>query len=367
MKRESFSESYKNSGVNIEAGYESVRLIKKFAERTSIAGVLSGIGDFGALFQLDTREMKNPVLVSGTDGVGTKLKIAFILDRHNTIGIDCVAMCVNDILCSLAKPLFFLDYIACAKNEPEKIAAIVEGVAAGCLEAGCALTGGETAEMPGFYREGEYDIAGFCCGAADRDKLIDRSKIRAGCAVLALPSSGVHSNGFSLIRKVFKIDSGNGKKVLDDYKSVLGRSLGEELLTPTRIYVKPVLELAKKIRIYGISHITGGGFYENMPRCLPKPGGRDGSGGESGLGESALTVKIFKDKIKVPPVFSLIQEAGNISGRDMFNTFNMGVGMILIVENSDADTAVRELQKNGIGAYKAGEITAGAGGVVLED
>jgi len=353
MKRDSFSESYKDSGVNIEAGYESVKLIKKFTEQTRIPGVLSGIGDFGALFQLDMNELKHPILVSGTDGVGTKLKIAFLLDRHNTIGVDCVAMCVNDVLCSLAKPLFFLDYIACAKNEPEKIASIVEGVAAGCLEAGCALTGGETAEMPGFYGNGEYDIAGFCCAVVDKDKLIDRSKTHSGCSVIALPSSGVHSNGFSLIRKIFKLDSpdsSKAKNILDDYKSVLNHSLGEELLTPTRIYVRPVLELAKKIPVYGISHITGGGFYENMPRCLPK--------------EKNLGIEIGKNTLKIPPIFPLIQEVGGISGHDMYNTFNMGVGMILIIESSDERIAIEELNKNGIAAYKAGSVVEGGGSLV---
>ncbi|MDR3302202.1 MAG: phosphoribosylformylglycinamidine cyclo-ligase, partial [Spirochaetaceae bacterium] len=313
----SFSESYKRAGVDIEAGYEAVRLMQKHVERTKSAGVLSGLGGFGGLFELDIKETPHPVLVSGTDGVGTKLRLAFLLDRHDSVGIDCVAMCVNDIICSGAKPLIFLDYIACGKTEPRKIAAIVEGVSEGCVQAGCALIGGETAEMPGFYADDEYDLAGFATGVVDKTKIFDNSTIAEGDAVIALPSSGLHSNGFSLVRKIFQLDKNcslrSAYKTLSDYSSVLGRTLGQELLCPTRIYVKPLLALAKKVTVRGVSHITGGGFYENIPRCLP----------------ATFAVRIKKSEVRTPAIFKLIAERGGVTEHDMFNTFNMGVGMII--------------------------------------
>ncbi|MFV0412638.1 MAG: phosphoribosylformylglycinamidine cyclo-ligase, partial [Oscillospiraceae bacterium] len=306
--QQSHSESYKAAGVDITAGYEAVRLMQSHVARTMVPGVLSGLGGFGGLFQLDLSDTPNPVLVSGTDGVGTKLRLAFLMDKHNTVGIDCVAMCVNDIVCSGAKPLFFLDYIACGKNLPGRIAAIVEGVAEGCVQAGCALVGGETAEMPGFYPENEYDLAGFAVGVVDKNKMIDNTPMRPGDAVLALPSSGVHSNGFSLVRKVFGLEEGGQAA---RYFPELGCTLGEALLAPTRIYVQPVLALLQEVRVLGISHITGGGFYENLPRCLPK----------------GLSVRIHTAALQTPPVFNLIAKTGKIPPRDMFNTFNMGVGM----------------------------------------
>lgn len=341
----SYSESYKAAGVDVTAGYESVRLMKNDVERTKIPGCISGIGGFGGLFQLDLSGMKEPVLVSGTDGVGTKLKIAMLMNKHDTIGIDCVAMCVNDIICCGAKPLYFLDYIAIGKNVPEKVAEIVKGVADGCVMAGCALVGGETAEHPGMMPEDEYDIAGYSTGIVDKRDIIDNSKIKAGDAVIGLASSGVHSNGFSLVRKVFNI---NDQK-LKSFVPELGKSLGEALLAPTRIYVKPVLELIKNVNVKGISHITGGGFYENIPRMLP-----DG-----------VSAKITKGSWTIPPIFALLQKEGNISEHDMFNTFNMGVGMAVVVDKADADRAVEILNENGEQAFIIGETVSGNDGVVF--
>ena len=343
MKSE--SASYKAAGVDITAGYRAVELMKKHVQRTERPGVLGGLGGFGGLFLPNLAGMKEPVLVSGTDGVGTKLKIAFLLGKHDTVGIDCVAMCVNDIVCSGAEPLFFLDYIACGRNVPERIAEIVAGVAEGCVQAGAALIGGETAEMPGFYPEDEYDLAGFAVGIVDRERILDSSAMREGDALIALPSSGVHSNGFSLVRRVFEVEGG----ALERYEPELGRTLGEALLEPTRIYVKPVLALLRSARVSAISHITGGGFYENVPRALA-PG---------------FTARIEKAKLKTPPLFSLIARAGEIPERDMYNTFNMGVGMLAAVAAEDADAAVRCLRENGVEAYVCGEVARGEGGVEL--
>ena len=339
------SASYKAAGVDITAGYRAVELMKKHVQRTERPGVLGGLGGFGGLFLPELAGMKEPVLVSGTDGVGTKLKIAFLLGKHDTVGIDCVAMCVNDIVCSGAEPLFFLDYIACGRNVPERIAEIVAGVAEGCVQAGAALIGGETAEMPGFYPEDEYDLAGFAVGIVDRERILDSSAMREGDALIALPSSGVHSNGFSLVRRVFEVEGG----ALERYEPELGRTLGEALLEPTRIYVKPVLALLRSARVSAISHITGGGFYENVPRALA-PG---------------FTARIEKAKLKTPPLFSLIARAGEIPERDMYNTFNMGVGMLAAVAAEDADAAVRCLRENGVEAYVCGEVARGEGGVEL--
>ena len=339
------SASYKAAGVDITAGYRAVELMKKHVQRTERPGVLGGLGGFGGLFLPNLAGMKEPVLVSGTDGVGTKLKIAFLLGKHDTVGIDCVAMCVNDIVCSGAEPLFFLDYIACGRNVPERIAEIVAGVAEGCVQAGAALIGGETAEMPGFYPEDEYDLAGFAVGIVDRERILDSSAMREGDALIALPSSGVHSNGFSLVRRVFEVEGG----ALERYEPELGRTLGEALLEPTRIYVKPVLALLRSARLSAISHITGGGFYENVPRALA-PG---------------FTARIEKAKLKTPPLFSLIARAGEIPERDMYNTFNMGVGMLAAVAAEDADAAVRCLRENGVEAYVCGEVARGEGGVEL--
>ena len=341
----SFSESYKAAGVDITAGYQAVELMKAHVGRTMIPGVLGGLGGFGGLFELDVQDMPHPVLVSGTDGVGTKLKLAFLLDKHDTVGIDCVAMCVNDVLACGAKPLVFLDYIACGKNVPERIAAIVSGVAEGCVQAGCALVGGETAEMPGFYPEDEYDLAGFTVGAVDKAKILDINEMRAGDVILALPSSGVHSNGFSLVRKVFDLE---GKDLHRNVPELSGE-LGPALLTPTKIYVKPVLKLMESVAVHGVSHITGGGFYENIPRCLP-----DG-----------LSAKIRRRAVRVPPLFDLIAREGNIPERDMFNTFNMGVGMALVVPAADADKAISILKAEGQEAYLMGEIVPGEKGVAL--
>ena len=335
----SFSESYRQAGVDITAGYKAVELMKKHVARTTIPGVLSGLGGFGGLFELDMTDLKRPVLVSGTDGVGTKLKIAFLMDKHDTVGIDCVAMCVNDIICCGAKPLTFLDYIACGKNVPEKIADIVSGVAEGCVQAGCALNGGETAEMPGFYPEDEYDLAGFSVGVVDRDRIVDNSNICAGDALIGLKSSGVHSNGFSLVRKVFDVNEKN----LAVYSDELGCTLGEALLTPTRIYVKPVLKLMESVTVKGVSHITGGGFYENIPRSIPE----------------GLTARIETDRLDVLPIFNLIEKQGGISRRDMFNTFNMGIGMCLTVAAEQADEAVRILNAAGEQAAIIGTIVEG--------
>lgn len=342
---ESHSSSYAAAGVDIVAGYKSVELMKEHVRRTMVPGVLGGLGGFGGFFQLDLSEMKNPVLVSGTDGVGTKLKLAFLLDKHDTIGIDCVAMCVNDILACGAKPLFFLDYIACGRNIPEKIAAIVAGVAEGCVQAGCALIGGETAEHPGMMPEEEYDLAGFTVGAVDKEKILDNSDMKAGDVLLALPSTGVHSNGFSLVRKVFDLEG----KDLRRYVPELGGELGETLLTPTQIYVKPVLELMKQVAVHGVSHITGGGFYENIPRCIPQ----------------GLMARVDKSAVKVLPIFDLIAKEGNIPERDMFNTYNMGVGMVLVVPANQADKAMEVLKAQGQECYMMGEIVPGEKGVEL--
>ncbi|MGI6734180.1 MAG: phosphoribosylformylglycinamidine cyclo-ligase [Anaerovoracaceae bacterium] len=317
----SFSELYKESGVDITAGYEAVSLMKKHIARTVTKGVLGDIGGFGGLFELDLTDIKEPVLVSGTDGVGTKLKIAFLMDKHDTIGIDCVAMCVNDIVCSGAKPLIFLDYLAVGVNRPEKVAKIVSGIAEGCVQAGCALVGGETAEMPGFYGPEEYDLAGFAVGIADKCKLIDSQSVKPGDVIIGLPSSGIHSNGFSLVRKVLDVEN----QPLSRYMDELSCTLGEALLTPTRIYVKPVLSLLSQIKVKGICHITGGGFYENIPRILP----------------ANCAAKIDYEALTVPPIFHLLQKAGNIPVREMFNVFNMGTGMCIITNPADADKAIQ--------------------------
>lgn len=341
----SFSESYKAAGVDITAGYKSVELMKQHIKRTLTPGAMSDIGGFGGLFLPDLTGIQNPVLVSGTDGVGTKLKIAMLLDKHDTIGIDCVAMCVNDVICCGAKPLFFLDYIACGKNIPEKIAAIVSGVAEGCVQAGCALIGGETAEHPGMMPEEDYDLAGFTVGVVDRDKIFDNNTVQAGDAIIALPSTGVHSNGFSLVRKVFDVEN----KDINIYSDELGKTVGEALLTPTKIYVKPVLALAEKVNIKAVSHITGGGFYENIPRSLP-----DG-----------FTAQIDRKALRILPIFDLLQKTGNIPERDMFNTYNMGVGMSLVVDSGKADEALQILKANGEDAYLIGEIAKSDAGVVI--
>lgn len=341
----SVSESYAAAGVDVTAGYKAVELMKAHVARTAVPGVLSGIGGFGGLFEPDLKGLRRPVLVSGTDGVGTKLKLAFLMDKHDTVGIDCVAMCANDVACSGAQPLFFLDYIACGKNVPEKIASIVAGVAEGCVQAGCALIGGETAEMPGFYPVDEYDLAGFCVGLADYDRIVDSANVQAGDVLIGVASSGVHSNGFSLVRKVFDIS----EKTIGRYVEELGSTLGETLLTPTKIYVKPLMALMQKVRVHGISHITGGGYYENIPRMLP-----DG-----------MTAVIEKNKVPVLPIFRVIQQEGNIPERDMFNTFNMGTGLVLAVAPEDADEAVRTLQENGETAIILGQVQAGDDGVKL--
>ena len=335
------SDSYAAAGVDITAGYDAVKLMKKHISRTMTDGVVSDIGGFGGLFMPDMTGIKTPVMVSGTDGVGTKLKIAFLMDKHDTVGIDCVAMCVNDIICCGAKPLFFLDYIACGKNVPEKIASIVSGVAEGCVQSGCALIGGETAEMPGFYPIDEYDLAGFSVGMVDKEKIIDNSKIKEGDVVIAIPSSGIHSNGFSLVRKVFDVEN----RDLNVYIDELGKTLGEELLTPTKIYVKQIMDLYKSMNIKAISHITGGGFYENIPRSIPK----------------GYSAKIEKSAVKILPIFNVLQKEGNIPERDMFNTYNMGVGMSIIVDKSNADKALEILGN----AYIIGETVKGGDGVEL--
>ena len=337
MIENSKSESYAAAGVDITAGYRAVELMKKHIAKTMTGGVCSDIGGFGGLFEPDISDMSRPVLVSGTDGVGTKLKLAFLMDKHDTVGIDCVAMCVNDIICSGARPLFFLDYIACGKNEPEKIADIVKGVADGCVKSGAALIGGETAEMPGFYPPDEYDLAGFAVGIVDREKIIDNKKMQAGDVMIALQSSGVHSNGFSLVRKVLDVEHADIKSPVAELG---GKSLGETLLTPTKIYVKAILALVKKINVRGISHITGGGFYENIPRSIP-----------DGLG-----VTIEKSAVRTLPIFDVIRKAGNIPERDMFNTFNMGVGMSVTVPKDEADAALSILKDSGENAYIIGEI-----------
>ena len=337
MNTKSRSESYAAAGVDITAGYKAVELMKSHIARTVTSGVCSDVGGFGGLFELDTTGIEKPVLVSGTDGVGTKLKLAFLMDKHDTVGIDCVAMCVNDIICCGAKPLFFLDYIACGKNIPERIASIVSGVAEGCVQSGAALIGGETAEMPGFYPVDEYDLAGFSVGVVDKAKILDPSTMKPGDIVIALPSSGVHSNGFSLVRKVFDVENSDIKSPREELG---GKSIGETLLTPTKIYVKPVLALLEQVKVKGISHITGGGFYENIPRSIP-----------DGLG-----AVIERKAVRVLPIFDLIAKEGNISERDMFNTFNMGVGMSVVVAREDAEKAVEILKANGEDAYVIGKI-----------
>ena len=345
-KEKSFSESYKSAGVDITAGYRAVELMKAHIARTMTAGVGSDIGGFGGLFELDVTGMSRPVLVSGTDGVGTKLKIAFLMDKHDNVGLDCVAMCVNDVICCGAKPLFFLDYIACGKNVPEKIADIVKGVAEGCVQSGSALIGGETAEMPGFYPVDEYDLAGFSVGVVDRSKVLDKETMTAGDVIVALPSSGVHSNGFSLVRKVFDVEHAD---LTAPVAALGGKSLGETLLTPTKIYVKPMLSLFEKVQVKGVSHITGGGFYENIPRCFKK----------------GYSAKIDRSAVKILPVFDYIQKKGNIPERDMFNTFNMGVGMIAVVAKADADKALKILRGAGENAYIVGEVVEGDEGVIM--
>ena len=337
----SFSESYKAAGVDITAGYAAVELMKQHVARTMTPGAIGGLGGFGGLFELDMTGLTHPVLVSGTDGVGTKLKIAFLMDKHDTVGIDCVAMCVNDVITCGAKPLVFLDYIACGKNYPEKIASIVAGVAEGCVQAGAALVGGETAEMPGFYPEQEYDLAGFTVGVVEKSKIIDNTKMQAGDAVIALPSSGVHSNGFSLVRKIFNVEYAD---IWQHYDELSG-TLGETLLTPTKIYVKPVLAVMKEVTVKGVSHITGGGFYENIPRSL----------------KAGCCAVIKKSDVRTPVLFDVLAKEGNIPERDMFNTFNMGVGMILTVAAEDADKAIEILKANGENAYRLGVIGEGSG------
>ena len=333
----SHSDSYAAAGVDITAGYRAVELMKSHIARTMTAGVCSDVGGFGGLFELDVTGMEKPVLVSGTDGVGTKLKLAFLMDKHDTVGIDCVAMCVNDIICCGAKPLFFLDYIACGKNVPERIAQIVAGVAEGCVQSGAALIGGETAEMPGFYPADEYDLAGFSVGVVDKKAIIDNSSMTKGDVVIALPSSGVHSNGFSLVRKVFDVEN---KDIKTPLESLGGKSIGETLLTPTKIYVKPMLALFKAVQVKGVSHITGGGFYENIPRSIP-----------NGLG-----AVIDRSAVRILPIFELIQKTGSIPERDMFNTFNMGVGMSVVVSEQEADKALAILRANGQEAYVIGHV-----------
>ncbi|GAA6513932.1 phosphoribosylformylglycinamidine cyclo-ligase [Merdimmobilis hominis] len=341
----SFSDSYKAAGVDVTAGYKAVELMKAHVAKTMTSGVVSGLGGFGGLFELDLQGIQKPVLVSGTDGVGTKLKLAILQDKHDTVGIDCVAMCVNDVVCCGAKPLFFLDYVAVGKNIPEKVANIVSGVAEGCVQSGCALIGGETAEMPGFYPEDEYDLAGFTVGVVDKDKILDPAKVEAGDVIIGLASSGVHSNGFSLVRKVFDVENAD----LGEYYDELGSTLGECLLTPTRIYVKSILALLDAVQVKSISHITGGGFYENIPRCLPD-------------GKQAV---IDRASVDVLPIFQLIAKKGGISERDMFNTFNMGVGMCVVVKKEDAAKAVEVLTACGEKAKVIGRVEDGDQGVVI--
>ena len=348
MNNNSYSNSYKDAGVDVTAGYKAVELMKQYVARTTTKGVLDGIGGFGGLFELDMTGINKPVLVSGTDGVGTKIKIAFLLDKHDTVGIDCVAMCVNDIICCGAKPQFFLDYIACGKNYPEKIAQIVSGVAEGCVQAGCALIGGETAEHPGLMPDEDYDLAVFSVGVVDKDKIIDPSKQKAGDVMIAIKSSGVHSNGFSLVRKVFDVSEESLAKTYDELG---GKTLGEVLLTPTRIYVKAIMSLLDSVNVKSISHITGGGFYENIPRSLPK----------------GLSAKISRKDVQVLPIFDLIAKTGNIPERDMFNTFNMGVGMTVVVDKADADKAIEAIKAAGEDAYVLGELIEADYGVVITE
>ncbi len=345
-KEKSFSESYKNAGVDITAGYKAVDLMKQHIARTMTSGVCSDVGGFGGLFELDMTGLTRPILVSGTDGVGTKLKIAFLMDKHDTVGIDCVAMCVNDVICCGAKPLFFLDYIACGKNVPERIADIVKGVAEGCVQSGSALIGGETAEMPGFYPVDEYDLAGFSVGVVDRSKVLDNSAMKQGDVIIALPSSGVHSNGFSLVRKIFDVEK---KDIKVPCAELSGKSVGETLLTPTKIYVKPMLSLFETVTVKGVSHITGGGFYENIPRSFKK----------------GFSAKVEKSAVKILPIFDVLQKTGNVPERDMFNTFNMGVGMVAVVSKEEADKALACLKASGVDAYIVGEVVEGDEGIIL--
>ena len=346
--KNSRSESYAAAGVDITAGYKAVELMKAHIKRTKNEGCLDDVGGFGGCFGLPVAGMEEPVLVSGTDGCGTKVKLAILMDKHDTIGIDAVAMCVNDIICCGAKPLFFLDYIACGKNIPEKIAAIVGGVAEGCVQSGAALIGGETAEHPGLMPVDDYDLAGFAVGIVDKKKILDNTKMRAGDVIIALPSTGIHSNGFSLVRKVFNIDA-NPTELYQPNEALGGKTVAETLLTPTRIYVKSVLALLEEVSVKGISHITGGGFYENIPRSIPK----------------GLSAKIKKSDVRVLPIFKLIEKVGNIPERDMFNTFNMGVGMSVVVAREDADRAIEILKAHGEDAYLLGEIIESDEGVVL--
>lgn len=342
----SFSESYKDAGVDITAGYKSVELMKKHISRTLVFGKTDSIGGFGGLFELDLEGIKEPVLVSGTDGVGTKLKMAFLTDKHDTVGIDCVAMCVNDIICAGAKPLYFLDYIAVGKNYPEKIAQIVSGVAEGCVQSECALIGGETAEMPGFYSEDEYDMAGFAVGVVDKSKILNKTDVSAGDVIIGLASSGIHSNGYSLVRKIFDVENIDLNKKMPELNN---KSLGEVLIEPTKIYVKPILSLLKKVKVKSIANITGGGFYENIPRALP----------------DTLTAKIKKENVPVLPIFKLMQSFGNIDERDMYNTFNMGIGMVVIVSKEDEEEAKKVLEESGEKAYTLGEVIEGNDGVII--
>ncbi|MDR2909560.1 MAG: phosphoribosylformylglycinamidine cyclo-ligase [Oscillospiraceae bacterium] len=345
MQNNSYTESYKNAGVDVTAGYRAVELIKSHAARTITPGVLSGLGGFGGLYAPNLAGIEEPVLVSGADGVGTKLRLAFLLNRHDTVGIDCVAMCVNDIICSGASPMFFLDYLAVGKNVPERIEKIVSGVAEGCVQAGCALIGGETAEMPGFYAHDEYDLAGFSVGIVDKSRMLAPENVKAGDVILALPSSGLHSNGFSLVRKVFEVEKGGLGRIYPE----LGSTLGEALLTPTRIYVKQVLAMARAVRLNGLCNITGGGFYENIPRARPE----------------GLTARVDKPSLRVPPIFGLIAQTGKIPVRDMFSTFNMGVGMCAFVPEEDAGKAIRVLTEEGVDAYAMGVVKEGERGVEI--
>lgn len=340
------SESYKEAGVDITSGYRAVELMKEHVAKTMVFGNTAPVGGFGGLFQPDLTGMEEPVLVSGTDGVGTKLKLAFLQDRHDTVGIDCVAMCVNDILCVGAKPLFFLDYIACGKNVPEKIADIVKGVADGCVQSECSLIGGETAEMPGFYPEDEYDLAGFAVGILDKKKVIDRNSVKEGDVIIGIASSGIHSNGYSLVRKVFDVEN---QDLTVKPEELGGKTLGEVLLTPTKIYVKPMLALFKEIQPHGVMHITGGGFYENIPRGLPE----------------GFSAKISKDSLEVPAVFKMLMEKGGIPERDMFNTYNMGTGMTVVVDEKDADRAIEIINGAGEKAKAIGRIVKGGEGVII--
>ena len=337
------SESYKQAGVDVTAGYKAVELIKSHVARTRIPGVASELGGFGGAFEL--MGYKEPVLISGTDGVGTKLKLAFRLDKHDTVGIDCVAMCVNDVICSGARPLFFLDYIATGRLEPERIEQIVKGIADGCCESGCALVGGETAEMPGFYPAGEYDLAGFSVGCCEKSELMDNSNVKAGDVLIALPSSGVHSNGFSLVRKIFNVEG----EALFTYCDDLGMTLGEKLLTPTALYPAPVAALKKAARVHSLAHITGGGFYENIPRAIPK----------------GLTARVERRLVRVLPIFDIIAKTGGIPERDMFNTFNMGVGMVAAVDSADESAALEALKAVGVEAYVIGAVEAGDEGIII--